>query len=173
MTAPDTADRPAIRPAVVDQRLARATAGLCRDHPASARAVRAVLAPLRDRLRRVHEHCVQADADAWAAYRADLDRGLDELSVEVARAAQQPGRGTGVDDVLAATAARLELRAWQLRLSTAGGPDPQVAGARQLAAAVDAGLDELAADPGRAGVRARVAHDLDELRRAVQRAGRN
>ncbi|MCZ2828503.1 hypothetical protein O2W14_06615 [Modestobacter sp. VKM Ac-2986] len=175
MTVPasPTADPPTLRPAVVDQRLARTTAGLCRDHPASAPAVRGVLAPLRDRLRRVHERCVQADADAWAAYRADLDRGLDELSVEVARAAQEPARGPAVDDVLTTAAARLELRAWELRLHTTGGPDALVAEARQLAAALRAGLDELAADPGSPALRARAEHDLETLRRAVERAGRS
>ena len=168
--APETAVPPATRPAVVDQRLAQATAGLCRDNPTVAPAVRGVLAPLRDRLRRVHERCVQADADSWSAYRADLDRGLDELSMEVARAAGPAG--PAVDDVLATAAARLELRAWELRLHTVGGPDPLVAEARQLAGTVTAGLAELAATPGRPGLRARVEQDLDALRRAVERAER-
>ena len=168
MPASETADPPAIRPAVVDQRLARATAGLCRDHPGCAQAVRGVLAPLRDRLRRVHERSRPTDAQAWAAYRADLDRGLDELSVEVARAAREPaGR---VDDVLARTAARLELRAWELRLHTAAGDDHRVTEARQLAATLDAGLDQLAATPARPGLRAGLERDLEALRRSVERA---
>ncbi|QXG75545.1 hypothetical protein KUM42_17300 [Modestobacter sp. L9-4] len=172
MTASDTADAPTTRPSVVDQRLARVTAGLCRDHPASARAVRGVLAPLRDRLRRVHERCVQADADAWAAYRADLDRGLDELSVEVARAAREPGRASGVDDVLTATAARLEVRAWELRLHTADGDDARVAAARQLVRAVETSLEQLAATPARPALRAQLDHDLEALRRTVEVAER-
>ena len=170
MTASETADAPAIRPAVVDQRLARVTAGLCRDHPACARSVRAVLAPLRDRLRRVHERGRLVDADIWAAYRADLDRGLDELSTEIARAAQETGRGPGVDDVLAATAARLELRAWELRLHTVTGDDPRVAEARELAAGVHASLDQLAGTPGQVALRSQVDRDLEALRRAVERA---
>jgi hypothetical protein len=172
VTASDTADARTTRPAAVDQRLARVTAGLCRDHPACAAAVRGVLAPLRDRLRRVHERSRPADPDVWAAYRADLDRGLDELTGEVARAAREPGRGPGVDDVLASTAARLELRAWELRLHTAGGEDPQVAEARQLVRAVDATLEQLATTPGRPALRTQLTQDLEALRRAVERAER-
>ena len=172
MTAPHTADARTTRPAVVDQRLARVTAGLCRDHPACARSVRGVLAPLRDRLRRVHERGRPVDADVWAAYRADLDHGLDELTVEIARAAQQPGRGPGVDDVLATTAARLELRAWELRLHTVTGDDPQVAEARQLAATVAAAVDQLAATPGQPELRRQVERDLADLRRTVELAER-
>ena len=167
MTAPDA---PTTRPSDVDQRLARVTAGLCRDHPACAGSVRGVLAPLRDRLRRVHERGRPVDAAAWATYRADLDRGLDELSLEVARAAEQPR--TGVDGVLAAAAARLELRAWQLRLHTADGTDPDVAAARALATDLEAALDRLAAAPAEVGLRARVQQHLEELRRAVQQAER-
>ena len=172
MTASETADAPAIRPAVVDQRLARVTAGLCRDHPTCARSVRGVLAPLRDRLRRVHERGRLVDADTWATYRAELDRGLDELSLEVARAAQEPGRGPGVDDVLAATAARLELRAWELRLHTVTGDDPRVAEARELAAGVDTALEQLTTTPGQTGLRGQVERDLAALREAVERAER-
>ena len=172
MTAPETADAPAIRPAVVDQQLARVTAGLCRDHPACASTVRGVLAPLRDRLRRVHERSRPADAELWAAYRADLDRGLDELALEVARAASGPVRGPGVDDVLTTTAARLELRAWELRLDTAAGDDSRVAEARQLVRAVDAALDQLVATPGRPALRGQLAQDLEALRRSVERAER-
>ena len=174
MTASDTADARTTRPAVVDQRLARVTAGLCRDHPACARSVRGVLAPLRDRLRRVHERGRPVDADAWATYRAELDRGLDELTLEIARAAQQPGRGAGgVDDVLATTAARLELRAWELRLHTVAGDDPRVAEARELAAGVDTALEQLAAAPGRTGLRGQVERDLAALREAVEHAERS
>ncbi|PZA22818.1 hypothetical protein DMO24_03260 [Modestobacter versicolor] len=111
--APETAPSPPARPASIDQRLARATATLCRDHPAHATTVRGVLAPLRDRLRRVHLDCQAAEAAAWAAYTADLDRGLDELAVEMARATQEPGGD--VDAVLRHTATVLEQRAVELR----------------------------------------------------------
>ena len=170
MTAPDA---PTTRPSDVDQRLARVTAGLCRDHPACAGSVRGVLAPLRDRLRRVHERGRPVDADAWATYRAELDRGLDELSLEVARAAQEPGRGPAVDDVLATAAARLELRAWELRLHTATGDDPRVAAAREQAATVRADLEQLAAAPGQAALHTRVEGDLAALSRAVEAAERS
>ena len=110
-----TASAPATAPAraaAVDQRLARATAALCRDHPAHAAVVRGVLAPLRDRVRRVHQECSAAEAPAWAAYTADLDRGLDELAVEMARAA-----AADVPHVLTTAATALERRAEDLRES--------------------------------------------------------
>jgi len=66
----------------------------------------------------------------------------------------------------------VELRTWEVQLHTAAGSDPQAAGARQPAAAVDAGLDDLAADPGRPGLRARVGQDLEAPRRGLERAGR-
>ncbi|WP_369137361.1 hypothetical protein [Modestobacter versicolor] len=105
----------ASRPAVVDQQLARATAALCRDHPAHATTVRGVLAPLRDRLRRLHQDCQAADAAAWSAYTADLDRGLAELEIEVARAAERTG---GVEQVLGTAATQFERRAEELREET-------------------------------------------------------
>ncbi|WP_299956855.1 hypothetical protein [uncultured Modestobacter sp.] len=159
MTAPSTAVPPTARPAAVDQRLARATAGLCRDHPHVAPAVRGVLAPLRDRVRRVHAQCQDAEAAAWAVYTADLDRGLDELSVEIGRAAQQPGRA--VDDALATAAVRLELRAWQLRLRTLRGEGQDAREAEQLADQLDRRL----AEPGDATTA--LADDLAALRQAV------
>ena len=133
--APETATPTVVLPALVDQRLARATAGLCRDQPAHAATVRGVLAPLRDRLYRVHAACRQAEAASWAAYTADLDRGLDELSVEMQRATTE----RGADDVLSAAAAQLELRAWQLRLDTLRAEGHDVTAAQQVADSVAAG----------------------------------
>ena len=152
--APVTATPSAVLPAHVDQRLARATAGLCRDHPALAATVRGVLAPLRDRLYRLHAACRQADDQAWAAYTADLDRGLDELSVEVQRA----GTERAADDVLTAAAARLELRAWQLRLDTLRAEGRDVATAQQVADSLTAALA--------AGQPVRPGPDLAALRQA-------
>lgn len=166
--APETATPPATRPALLDQRLARTTAGICRDHPALAHTVRGVLAPLRDRLRRVHLDCLQAEASAWAAYTADLDRGLDELSVEVARAAQRPGSTRDVEDVLSMAAARLELQAWRLRLDSPATGDTDTGQARLLADAVARDLAALEGedDPApAAALRARLDQDLAALRR--------
>jgi len=147
--APEATTPAAVLPALVDQRLARATAGLCRDHPALAPTVRGVLAPLRDRLYRLHATCRQAEVSTWAAYTADLDRGLDELAVEIQRAATD----RAADDVLSAAAAQLELRAWQLRLDTLRAEGRDVSAAQQVADSVAAG------QPGA---------DLTALRRAVE-----
>jgi len=175
MTAPasETAAPPAALPALVDLRLARATAALCRDHPVLAPAVRGVLAPLRDRLYRLHVASRQAAAAAWAGYTADLDRGLDELSAEVARAAEQPGRGRGVDDVLSAAAARLELNGWELRLDALALEGRDVSGARQLADALAGRIRELTGSPGSAELRSQVVRELAGLRTAVPAAERN
>jgi hypothetical protein len=75
-----------------------------------------------------------------------------------------------VDDVLATAAARLELRAWELRLHTASGDDPRVAAARELAATVRTEVEQLAASPGQAALRTRVGGDLAALSRAVEAA---
>ena len=165
-TARETATAPTLRPAEIDQRLARATAGLCRDHPRLAPAVRGVLAPLRDRLHRVHVGCQQADAGAWAAYTADLDRGIDELTVEIGRAAEQQRAGAEVDDVLAATAVRLELRALQLRLQTLTEDGVDTAEPQALA---DALAEQMVHRP----VGEEADHALGELRSAVRRIGGN
>ncbi|KGH48165.1 MULTISPECIES: hypothetical protein [Modestobacter] len=159
-------------PATLDQRLARTTAGLCAAHPALAPVVRGVLAPLRDRLHRLHVRCQEADTAAWAAYTADLDRGLGELAVEMDRATQQAGSGPVVDDVLATAAARLELRAWQLRLSASGADDPDAERARALTVAAAGHLAELDAAPGRetaAVLRARLDQELTGLRSLTSR----
>lgn len=169
MTAParETATAPAARPAEIDRRLARATAGLCRDHPRLAPAVRGVLGPLRDRLHRVHSSCQQADAPTWAVYTAELDRGVDELTVEIARAAERQAAGAEVDDVLAGTAARLELRAWQLRLGTLTDAGADTAAAQELADALARRLAEQPTAP-----RAEVDAALGDLRTAVRRVER-
>jgi hypothetical protein len=50
---------------------------------------------LRERLRRAHGTCEQVDEEAWADYVTRLDRGLDELTVEVARSGELPARVPG------------------------------------------------------------------------------
>ena len=169
MTAParETATAPAARPAEIDRRLARATAGLCRDHPRLAPAVRGVLAPLRDRLHRVHSSSQQADAPTWAVYTAELDRGVDELTVEIARAAERQATGAEVDDVLTGAAARLELRAWQLRLGTLTEAGADTAEAQALADALVRRLADAAPV-----TRDEVDHALADLRAAVRRVER-
>jgi len=133
--------------AAVEQRLGEATDGLCRDHPGRAPAVRGVLGPLRDRLHHVHAGCQAAGAVDWAAYSADLDRGLDELSVEIGRAAQQPDGGPTVDAVLHLSATRFELRAWQLKLAALAAHGADDRQARQRAETLAADLAALQTSP--------------------------
>jgi hypothetical protein len=78
-------------------------------------AGRAALATLRTRLARAHSHCERVEDREWADYRARLDTGLAELTVERSRA-----DGTTADDPTGALfpqLARLELDGWRLRLA--------------------------------------------------------
>lgn len=78
------------------------------------------LSALRTRLRVAHARCDAVDGVSWAGYVVDLDRGIDELHVELAMAAQRPVAGPSLDDVLLARTSALELDAW--RLSVDAGP---------------------------------------------------
>ncbi|MDZ5446949.1 hypothetical protein U2F26_30215 [Micromonospora sp. 4G57] len=55
------------------------------------------------------------DEQDWAGYVAGLDRGLDELNVEIGRAADRPETGPSVEDVLLTHTSALELTGWRMR----------------------------------------------------------
>ncbi len=90
------------------------------------------LSALRSRLRVAHARCETVDGASWAGYVVDLDRGIDELHVELAMVAQRPVAGPGVDDVLLARTSALELDAWRL----AADAGPAGPGATDLPAAL-------------------------------------
>ncbi|WP_425570869.1 hypothetical protein [Pseudonocardia adelaidensis] len=79
------------------------------------------------------DRCHQIDDEVWAAYSARLDRGLDELQVEMARAADHPDSGPSVDDVVFVRTARLQLDGVLVRLDVPGAA-PDQARVRKLAA---------------------------------------
>lgn len=98
---------------------------------------------LLHRLRRVHDTCEQVDDEAWGAYVTRLDRGLDELAVELGRAGEPPSAGPEPGDMPYVHATRLEIDGWVLRLDHAR--DESQAGrgaAREVAARAARNLDE-------------------------------
>ncbi len=141
--------------------------------PAGADAADAVAgrpsSALRTRLLRVHARCQAVDAASWAGYVADLDRGIDELHVELAMAAQRPVAGPTVDDVLLARTSALELDAWRLALDA--GPDrPDGApGPRPALAAAEAALARYRQQLGAADPPSRA--ELETATAALRRMG--
>ncbi len=106
-------------------------------HPHHADAVRLALGHLRARLQRVHQTSAAADDRAWADYVADLDRGLDALHLDIGRAAEQPEKGPGVEEVLLMHTSALELTGWRMRFAL---PD---AAAGEVRSRIDAAEEEL------------------------------
>ncbi|MGY1857582.1 hypothetical protein [Modestobacter sp. SYSU DS0290] len=153
-----------VRASEVDAHLQTVTDRLCDGHPEVAGPVRTALGGLRDRLRRVHTQCGPTDATVWAAHRAELDRGLAELEVELDRATRhEPSGGPTLDALLFTTVSSLELRAWRLRLDTVGGAPAAV---HDLASTARREVDAVrATDDGEA--RARAARTMEALRREL------
>jgi hypothetical protein len=125
-------------------------------------ALRATLDQLRHRLGRAHTACDQVEDRVWAEYVARLDRGLDELAIEVDRAASDADAATDVTLFVHAT--RLEIDGWMLRLDHArDGRDGSTA-ARDLAARASRDLEDY--QRGVAG-RADVERTMDGIREAA------
>ena len=159
--------------AALDEHVRAAADRLCDRHPEMAGPVRSRLDALRGRIRLAHARCARVEAEAWAQHRAELDRGLAELDVELDRARQGgPAGGPSLDTVLLGTAASLELRAWRLYLDTTFAAD---APAHELAADVERNVSRLrAADrmaDGAAAARMQVEESLEALRRKAEGAG--
>ncbi len=115
---------------------------------------------LRGRLRRAHDTCEQVDDRAWADYVTRLDRGLDELALELRRAGEPSGPGPAVDGLPYVHATRLEVDGRVLRLDHAR-DGRSSATARELAARADRHLDEYRRG---AATRADVDRTLDDVR---------
>jgi hypothetical protein len=113
----------------------RAAAG----HPPRLR----VFDELRGRLRQAHDTCDQVGDRVWADYVTRLDRGLDELAVEVGRTAEPPAAGSPVEGMPYVHATRLEIDGWVLRLDQArAGTSSGEGVARDLAARTTVRLAE-------------------------------
>jgi hypothetical protein len=155
------------RLASIEQRLGNAASRLGGEHPRAADTVRSALHGLRERLAHAHADTHHADDVAWARYSADLDRGIDELSVEMTRVMEQPGGGSGVEDVLYIRATSLELDGWSLRLDVPEhGTESDV---RTLVATAKRELSEYraAVSSGQRASRDGVQRAMDELRRTA------
>jgi hypothetical protein len=154
------------RLAHVENAVASAGAEVGAEHP--HHGFRAVLDELGARLAQVHDRCHEVDDGAWAAYSARLDRGLDELQVELTRAAEHPDSGPSGDDVLFARTTRLELDGWLVRLDVPGAASDHPR-ARELASAASRELaDYRASSSTAAGAsRAGVEHAMAALRHAA------
>jgi DNA repair exonuclease SbcCD ATPase subunit len=107
------------RLAQVESALDRLVTSVEREHPQRAEPVRAALDRLRERLRHLHQHPGEVNESAWAQYITELERGLDELQIEIARAAEPADSGPTLEDLLNKRTTALELSGWRLRVDAA------------------------------------------------------
>lgn len=148
----------------VEVSVAAAAVEVGAEHP--HRGFRVVLDELGARLVQVHDRCHEVDERAWAAYSARLDRGLDELQVELARAAEHADSAPSAEDLLFARITRLELDGWLLRLDVPGAAADRDK-AREMASAASWELADYraACSTGSGASRAAVEQAMADLRR--------
>jgi hypothetical protein len=137
------------RVAQVRRRITGAAQSAERRHPGFADTIRSTFDRLRGGLDRAHAQTAPVDGAAWADYVDGLDRGLDELDKEIARAAEQGG---DVHDVLVVHATGIELQGWRLQVSLPG-VEPKLAAAQTE-------LDRYTAGDGSADALDRAMQDL-------------
>jgi hypothetical protein len=144
--------------------VAAATAELGTDR--RHRGFRAALDEFGARLGRIHDRCHEVDEQAWAAYAARLDRGLDELQVELARAAEDADPAPSAEDLLFARTTRLELDGWLSRLDVPGAAADRDK-ALEMASVVSRELADYraACSTGSGASRAAVEQAMADLRR--------
>jgi hypothetical protein len=155
------------RLAQVETSVSRAAAEIGAEHP--HHGFRAVRDDLAARLALVHDRCQHVEDAVWAAYTTQLDRGLDELQIELTRAVEHPDSGASAADVLFARTTRLELDGWLVRLDVPGAAADH-SRAREVASAVSHELADYraTASTGTGASRAGVEQALEELRRAAR-----
>lgn len=147
-------------------------------HPYAADQIRAALAALRSRLVHVHGACQEVAADTWSTYVAELDSGLDQLHIELARTADRPDSTATVEELLFTRCTQLELDGWRLRfdvqrLQTTIGPAAAQAELADLTTEAAQALAqyEQTADGGAGGAtRSEVEKAMDRIRGAVPSA---
>lgn len=88
--------------------------------PAHGGDLHALVNHLHEALGHAHRHSDEVDDRAWADYMDRLDRGVDELHVELARVAEHPAEPPTVPDIAFARASRLELDGWRMRFDVHG-----------------------------------------------------
>jgi hypothetical protein len=160
------------RMADVSSRLADAERDAGERHVGFAAVIGHSLQRLRSRLEHVHERCDSVDDRDWAGYVSDLDRGLDELDLEIARAVERQGPGPTVEDVLTARTSALEIRAWRVRMAALRFSPVELARARVLVATGDTELGRYQATRSTGGEMSPDAleQSMEDLRRGVGQA---
>ena len=143
-------------------------------------AMRDALAGLRGHLHRMHIRPQEVGQLVWAAYVADLDRGLAEFQIELTRTAERPHDGPSVEDVVYARLTQFEVNGWALRLAaiedqTGQAPSSiEEASALVPACGVELASFREACATGRPASRDKVDGVVQRLASAVVRAeGRN
>ncbi|GIF47126.1 hypothetical protein Afe04nite_16650 [Asanoa ferruginea] len=105
------------RAAEVDRRLSAAEHAAAERHAGLSETVRHSFARLRGGLERAHTRSDTVDEREWADYVTQLDRGLDEMHIELGRAAEHPDAGPEAAKVLTTHASKLELDGWRLQFT--------------------------------------------------------
>ncbi|MBL7259898.1 hypothetical protein [Paractinoplanes lichenicola] len=108
-------------------------------HAGFAEAIHQSFDQLRVGLERAHATCGRVDETDWASYVTGLDRGLDELQLELTHAADVPT----AEGRLLVKASKLELAGWRLRFSLPGAGDAE--GVRERLSAAESEVDAYAA----------------------------
>lgn len=150
------------RVAEVDRHLTGAERASTGRHAAFAGTIRDSFARLRGGLARAHARCDAVDDRDWANYVVDLDRGLDEMDVEVARAAERPDTGAHVPEVLTIHVSALELSGWRLQFTVL---DRSTAQHRDVQSRLAATMAEL--DRYRAACATGARPSADDLKRSI------
>lgn len=135
------------RLADVSRRVTAAEDSAAQRHAAHAGAIRRAMTSLRGGLHQAHAQCASVNNQAWSAYVSDLDSGLAELDIELARAAAgQSDNDPEIEDVLVVHATALELAGWRLRVSLLGDSEADASGVRQRLAAAEQELQSYRSD---------------------------
>ena len=159
------ADLRSARLAEVDRAVDRVADQVAGQQPQTAGRLRAALDDLRTRLRHAHGACHEVDADSWASYVSGLDRGLDELQIELSRTADGTDAARPMEEALFTRVTRLELDGWRLRFDiqrsrSAADRDRARAELHELSAAAGREILEYERAGGASGVRSRASVEV-------------
>ena len=136
------------RTAEIRRRLADAERAAASRYPRFADAVRQSVGRLSAGLALAHSRGEAVDDERWEGYVVTLDRGLDALDAEMARAAERPTGGPTVADVLAIHATGLELQGWRLQFARFEHATFDLDAVRSSLDAAEAQLDRFRIDCG-------------------------
>ncbi|MDR7277328.1 hypothetical protein [Catenuloplanes atrovinosus] len=109
------------RAAAVSRRIVAAELSAGEQYAMFAGLIRDAFGRLRTGLGQAHARCAAVDEQTWATYAADLDRGLDELHMEIARSAEHADE-RDLAQILRVHVTELELAGWRLQVSLPTAP---------------------------------------------------